>query len=180
MTTQEGADLLAGRGIGLDLVQGAARRFGGAVRLRNREHGGLIATLELPSDQSVVDVLFVEEQGDEFALPASYAGRVELASGAQVPRLSACLGERAHSPARLVIKLIVYDVGAIPLGIDRVGSLEEVSVRSLPPRIAGAGPFAGAVLRPDGSLRLVLDGPALAARARVLSTRSRLFQPDQD
>jgi two-component system, chemotaxis family, sensor kinase CheA len=173
MSTQEGADLLAGRGIGLDLVQGAARRFGGAVRLRNRESGGLIATLELPSDQSVVDVLWIEEHGTEFALPASYAGRVELASAPPVPRLSACLGERAISTARLTVELIVYDVGAIPLGVDRVGDLEEVSVRALPPRIASAGPFAGAVLRPDGSLRLVLDGPALATRARVLSTRSR-------
>jgi two-component system chemotaxis sensor kinase CheA len=173
MTTQEGADLLAGRGIGLDLVQGAARRFGGAVRLRNRESGGLIATLELPSDQSVVDVLWLEEHGTEFALPASYAGRVALASTPRPPRLSACLGERAITPARLAVHLIVYDVGAIPLGVDRVGTLEEVSVRALPPRIAAAGPFAGAVLRPDGSLRLVLDGPSLAARARVLATRLR-------
>ncbi|HEY3497228.1 MAG TPA: Hpt domain-containing protein [Polyangiaceae bacterium] len=173
MTTQEGADLLAGRGIGLELVQGAARRFGGAVRLRNRQSGGLIATLELPSDQSVVDVLWIEEHGTEFALPASYAGRVELAAGTRAPRLCACLGERAVAPARLVVNLIVYDVGAIPLGFERVGNLEEVSVRALPPRIAAAGPFAGAVLRPDGSLRLVLDGPALAARARVLGTRSQ-------
>ena len=40
-----------------------------------------------------------------------------------------------------------------------------------PPLVAAAGPFAGAVLRADGALRLVLDGPALAARARVLSQR---------
>ena len=176
MTTQEGADLLAGRGIGLDLVQGAARRFGGAVRLRNRESGGLVATLELPSDQSVVDVLWIEEHGTEFALPASYAGRIEPALGSRAPRLCACLGERALAPARLVVHLIVYDVGAIPIGFDRVGTLEEVSVRALPPRIAAAGPFAGAVLRADGSLRLVLDGPGLAARARVLGTRSRALR----
>jgi two-component system chemotaxis sensor kinase CheA len=137
----------------------------------------LIATLELPSDQSVVDVLWIQEHGTEFALPASYAGRVELAPGAEAPRLCACLGERPIKPARLVVHLIVYDVGAIPIGVDQVGTLEEVSVRALPPRIAGAGPFAGAVLRPDGSLRLVLDGPALAARARVLSTRARASAP---
>jgi two-component system chemotaxis sensor kinase CheA len=172
MTTREGADLLAGRGIGLDLVQAAVRRFGGVVRLQNGSAGGLVATLELPSDQSLVSVLWVEERGTEFALPVSYAGRVTLATGALVPRLATCLGERWTAPSRFVVELLVNDLGTIPVGVDRVGVIEECSFRALPPRIAGAGPFGGAVLRPDGGLRLALDGPAVAARARVLTARA--------
>jgi two-component system, chemotaxis family, sensor kinase CheA len=172
MTTREGADLLAGRGIGLDLVQTAVRRFGGTVSLHNGAAGGLVATLELPSDQSLVSVLWVEERGTEFALPVSYARRVSLASSATVPRLSSCLGERWTAPARFVVDLLVNDLGTIPVGVDRVGSIEECNLRALPPRIAGAGPFGGAVLRADGGLRLALDGPALAARARVLAARA--------
>jgi two-component system, chemotaxis family, sensor kinase CheA len=172
MTTREGADLLAGRGIGLDLVQAAVRRFGGTVRLQNGTAGGLVATLELPSDQGLVNVLWLEERGTEFALPVSYAGRVNLAgAAAPTPRLSSCLGERWTEPSRFAIDLLVNDVGAIPVGVDGVGSIEECSLRALPPRIAGAGPFGGAVLRADGALRLALDGPALAARARMLAAR---------
>jgi two-component system chemotaxis sensor kinase CheA len=171
MTTREGADLLAGRGIGLDLVQSAVRRFGGAVRLQNGGAGGLLATLELPSDLGLVSVLWLEERGTEFALPVAYAGKVRLSRGAPVPRLSSCLGERWASPARLVIELTVNDLGSIPVGVDHVGLIEECSLRALPPRIAGAGPFGGAVLRADGALRLALDGPLLAARARVLAAR---------
>jgi two-component system chemotaxis sensor kinase CheA len=171
MTTREGADLLAGRGIGLDLVQSAVRRFGGAVRLQNGAAGGLVATLELPSDLGLVNVLWVEEHGTEFALPVSYAGKVRLSEGAAVPRLSSCLGERWAAPARFEIELVVNDLGSIPIGVDQVGLIEECSLRALPPRIAAAGPFGGAVLRADGALRLALDGPALAARARMLAAR---------
>jgi chemotaxis protein histidine kinase CheA len=171
MTTREGADLLAGRGIGLDLVQSAVRRFGGAVRLQNGAAGGLAATLELPSDLGLVNVLWLEERGSEFALPVSYTGKVTLSHGAPVPRLSSCLGERWSAPARFVIELNVNDLGSVPVGVDQVGLIEECSLRALPPRIAAAGPFGGAVLRADGALRLALDGPALAARARMLSAR---------
>jgi two-component system chemotaxis sensor kinase CheA len=169
MTTERGPDVLAGRGIGLEVVQAAARRFGGAVRLQNREAGGLVATLELPSDQSVVEVLWIEDRGTTYALPVSYAGQVLLRTpGAAAPRLSVCLGERPSEPGRLELELIVLDAAAIRIGIDRVHTIELVSLRSLPPRIAASGPFAGAVLRPDGSLVLALDGPSLAARARLL------------
>jgi len=168
MTTEEGPDLLAGRGIGLEVVQAAARRFGGVIRLHNRQGGGFVATLELPSDQTVVEVLWLEEHGTTFALPVGYAGRVVPASDRRVPRLSACLGERPTTTAPLDIELIVLDAGTIPVGVDRVGSIEQVSLRALPPRVSAAGPFSGAVLRADGSLVLALDGPALATRARVL------------
>lgn len=169
MTTERGADVLAGRGIGLEVVQAAARRFGGAVRLNNRDGGGLVATLELPSDQSVVEVLWIEERGTTYALPVSYAGRVLIAApDVQAPRLSACLGERPSDPARLELELIVLDAEPIRIGVDRALTIDLASLRALPPRIASSGPFAGAVLRPDGSLVLALDGPSLGARARVL------------
>ncbi len=168
MTTEQGSNVLAGRGIGLEVVQAAARRFGGAVRLTNREAGGLVATLELPSDQSVVEVLWLEERGATFALPVSYAGRVLTPSEAPAPRLSVCLGERPSDSARLELELLVAHTGAIRIGIDRALTIELASLRALPPRIVTSGPFAGAVLRPDGALVLALDGPSLAARARVL------------
>jgi two-component system, chemotaxis family, sensor kinase CheA len=173
MTTERGADLLAGRGIGLEVVQAAARRFGGAVRLANRERGGLVATLELPSDQSVVEVLWIEERGTIYALPVSYAGRVLHASEAKAPRLSVCLGERPSDSARLELELTVSNTAAIRIGIDGALTIELVALRPLPPRIASSGPFAGAIHRHDGSLLLALDGPSLAARARLLRGGTR-------
>ena len=76
--------------------------------------------------------------------------------------------------------MTVEAFGTVAVGVDRVGVIEECSLRALPPRIAGAGPYGGAVLRADGALRLALDGPALAARARVLAARAKRLSPAPD
>jgi hypothetical protein len=52
-----------------------------------------------------------------------------------------------------------------------VFEIERVSIRPIPDSVAAKGPFGGAVLRPDGSLALVLDAALLAARAWIESQR---------
>jgi chemotaxis protein histidine kinase CheA len=54
------------------------------------------------------------------------------------------------------------------LGVDDVGRSEEVLVRPLGLLLASMGPFAGAIVRGDGQLRLAVDAYALAPRARAL------------
>jgi chemotaxis protein histidine kinase CheA len=54
------------------------------------------------------------------------------------------------------------------VGVDEVGRTEELLIRPLSPLLAGIGPFAGAIARGDGSVRLALDVYALAPRARTL------------
>lgn len=169
LSTAEGADLLAGRGIGLDLVQDAVRRLGGTVSLKNRDGGGLVATLDVPLDQKVVDVLWIEEAGREFALPVGFSGRVlPVVDGASPRRLAECLGLEVSGPPKLAVELAVHGLERVVIGVDGVGAIEEASVRSIGPLLAAAGPFSGAVLRSDGSLCLALDGVSLAAKARSL------------
>jgi two-component system chemotaxis sensor kinase CheA len=169
LSTAEGADLLAGRGIGLDLVQNAVRRLGGTISLKNRPGGGLSATLDVPLDQKVIDVLWIEEAGREYALPVGFSGRVlPVAPGAAPQRLCECLGLEASGPPKLGVEIGVHGLPRVLIGVDGVGAIEEASVRSIGPLLAAAGPYSGAVLRSDGSLCLALDGVALAARARSL------------
>jgi chemotaxis protein histidine kinase CheA len=52
--------------------------------------------------------------------------------------------------------------------VDDVGRGEEVLVRPLGALLASIGPFAGAIVRGDGQLRLAIDPFALAPRARAL------------
>jgi two-component system chemotaxis sensor kinase CheA len=171
LSTAEGADLLAGRGIGLDLVQDAVRRLGGTISLKNRAGGGLVATLDVPLDQKVIDVLWIEEAGREYALPVGFSGRVlPIAPGASPRRLCECLGLGASGPPKLGVELGVHGLERVLIGVDGVGAIEEASVRSIGPLLAAAGPYSGAVLRSDGSLCLALDGVALAAKARSLGT----------
>jgi len=170
LTTHRRADLLAGRGLGLDLVQDTIRRLGGTIRLRSRVGGGLTASFEMPSDQTVVEVLWLEELGQKFALPVSFTGRVEASDPSQAPpvRLARCLGQKCPESAAVSLELTVYGVTPIRIGLDGVGEIEQVALRALPDMLAERGPYGGAVLRSDGTLHLALDAPLVAARAWTL------------
>jgi two-component system chemotaxis sensor kinase CheA len=165
-TTQAGADLLAGRGVGLDLAQDAVRRLGGAIRLGSRRGSGLTATVDVPGERGLVDVLWLRAAGWEFALPVSFTGKVEL-TPMQMPvvPLTTCLGLSAAPSSKLGLELSMLGVQPIAIGIDDVGEFQEAAIRAVPAPVAAAGPYTGAVLRGDGALRLVLDPALLAARA---------------
>ena len=170
LTTSTRADLLRGRGLGLDLAEDAVRRLGGTIHLRSGEPGGLVATLEVPSDQSVVDVLWLREGGDDYALPVDFTGRVEqLRGGFQGVRLATCLGRSAREQAPVSVELRVEGALPVLIGVEQVATVESVAIRSVPSLIALSGPFSGAVLRPDGQLKLALDVPLLAARAWAMT-----------
>ncbi|HLV19795.1 MAG TPA: Hpt domain-containing protein [Polyangiaceae bacterium] len=166
VTTRAGADLLAGRGVGLDLAEEAARRVGGAVRLQQPAAGGVRAIVEVPSEQSLMDILWVRAAGQHFALPVGFTGRIEPAPRDKPPvHLAECLGLTISEPPELALALAIHGVQPIALGIDAVGQIEEVVLRPIPELIATCGPYCGAILRSDGSLRLVLDAALLAAHA---------------
>jgi two-component system chemotaxis sensor kinase CheA len=170
LTTSTRADLLRGRGLGLDLAEDAVRRLGGTIHLRSVESGGLAATLEVPSDQSLVDVLWLRECGDDYALPADFTGALASpAGGFRGVRLAACLGRTAREQAPVSIELRVEGALPVSVGVEQVVEVESVGIRSVPSLIALAGPFSGAVLKSDGQLKLALDVPLLAARAWALT-----------
>ncbi|HKY38699.1 MAG TPA: ATP-binding protein [Polyangiaceae bacterium] len=170
LTTSTRVDLLRGRGLGLDLAEDAVRRLGGTIHLRSVESGGLAATLEVPSDQSLVDVLWLRECGDDYALPVDFTGALSSpAGGFRGVRLAACLGRTARERAPVSVELRVDGALPVSVGVEQVVEVESVAIRSVPSLIALAGPFSGAVLRADGQLKLALDVPLLAARAWALT-----------
>ncbi len=166
LSTRRGADYLAGRGVGLDLAQDVVRRLGGSIRLERRRGGGVRATLEVPSERGLLDVAWLEAAGRRFAIPVSALGRVELSRHrAPTVSLASAVGLESRVAPVLTLEVVVPGVQALALGIDALGDAEEVAVRPLPPLLATVGPFAGVVVRGDGSLCLVLDSTLLTAQA---------------
>jgi two-component system chemotaxis sensor kinase CheA len=171
-STREKTDLLAGRGIGLDIAHASVQRMGGAIRLSSKKGLGFEARVEVPIESGIARVLWVSAGGVEHAIAAQNTRRVlKAAPDARVPHLAACLEPRAFEPARLTLELALDDEQEPPLavGIDGVGRTEEVLLRPLTPLVSRLGPFAGAVVRGDGALRLALDVHALAPRVRALA-----------
>jgi two-component system chemotaxis sensor kinase CheA len=187
-STRESSDLLAGRGIGLDIARSSIQRMGGAIRLSSRAGHGFSARLDVPIESGLVSMLWVTAGDQEYALPSLHVRRVRLPEtesgpeSTRVPHLLACLdaspardGTTSSSRTGYVLDLELegddQSLGPASLGVDAVGRTEELLVRPLGPLVAGLGPFAGAIVRGDGSLRLALDAWALAPRARAFGRR---------
>lgn len=170
LTTKSDADLLAGRGVGLDLALSLVRRMGGTIRLARRASGGFSATIQVPSERWMTDVLWLEAGPWTLALPVVFTGRVERAPRDKpLIHLSRCLGERPAAPAALSLELSLDGIPSVAIGVDAVGEVEECSLKPLPSAVAAAGPFSGAIVRGDGALHLCLDAMLLAVRAWSLA-----------
>ena len=175
-STRESSDLLAGRGIGLEIARSVTQRMGGAIRLSSRAGEGFSARIEVPIESGLVTVLWVIAGGTEFALPAANARRARKNDGpdaARVPHLLACFDLAASTRAAYAVDLDLQGdeqpQAPVAIGVDAVKRTEELLVRRLGPLVAGLGPFAGAIVRGDGSLRLAIDPWAIAPRARAFA-----------
>jgi two-component system, chemotaxis family, sensor kinase CheA len=171
-TTRESADLLAGRGVGLDIALEAVQRLGGTIRLASEPGMGVTATLDIPFEPGLVKVLWVDAGAATYALPVQHAQRISLARDTEdraIP-LAALVGDpsQAGAPSAhpFAIELDAKSAGArTTIAVDAVGSVEEVALHGVSQIITSAGPFAGAIVRGE-ELRLCLDGHALVDRAR--------------
>lgn len=178
-------DLLAGRGVGLDITLAAVQRLGGTIRLASRHGFGFDARVDVPIETGLATVLWVTADGFEHAIPAANTLRIRRVDATteahRTPHLAACLEPKLAPPARFLLDLDAgFDAPSpFSVGVDSVGATEEVLVRRLSPLLAGVGPWAGAIVRGDGSLRLAIDVHALAPRARALGRvpEGRISEP---
>jgi len=179
-TREQSPDLLAGRGIGLDITLASVQRLGGSIRLSSRHGLGFEARVDVPIESGLATVLWVTADDVELAIPAANARRVRRNDDIdpeveRVPHLAACLEPRVAPRPAFVVDLDGLDRTepalareTFSVGVDSVGITEEVLVRQLSPLLWGIGPYAGAIVRGDGSIRLALDTHARAPRARAL------------
>jgi two-component system chemotaxis sensor kinase CheA len=175
-STRESSDLLAGRGIGLEIARRVTQRMGGAIRLFSRAGEAFGARIDVPMETGLVTVLWVVAGGDEFALPAVNALRVRKNDGpdaARVPHLLVCLDTPTAYRAAYAVDLDLQGddepQAPVAIGVDAVRRTEKLLVRRLGPLVGGLGPFAGAIVRGDGTLRLAIDPWAVAPRARAFA-----------
>lgn len=168
LSTRADAGIMAGRGVGLDLAQDIVRRLGGGIRFSVRENGGVRVTLELPQELGLLDVVWLDVAGSRLAVPVTFTGSLYTndPDSHAIP-LAGCIGLEVPRRPSLVLDLVIPGLRPLGISIDGLGAFEEVFVRPLPPLLANAGPYAGAVLEGDGQLCLVLDAPLVAARAWI-------------
>ena len=176
---------ISGRGVGLDAARAAIEAVGGTIAATSEPGRGTTFHVRLPLTLAILPALTVEQSGECYAVPQAQllelarlneAGpRIEVAHDRPVVRLR---GELV--PVVLLGQVFnVGGAGALPrhllllasggrrfgLAVDRVRDSEEIVVRPLHPRLRESGLFAGATVRGDGRVALILDVPSLAAHA---------------
>ncbi|HEY8611841.1 MAG TPA: ATP-binding protein, partial [Roseomonas sp.] len=152
----------SGRGVGLDVVQDAARRAGGTLEVASTPGRGTSFTLRLPLTAAIQAVLLVEVGGHPYAIPAV---RVEAVlegegDGRPVLPLAPLLGLPAVPCGAVVV--VRAAAGPLALGVDRVQRRADILLRPLHPALARLPGVGGVGVLGNGEPVLLLEPDGLA------------------
>ncbi|HEU4406042.1 MAG TPA: chemotaxis protein CheA [Polyangiaceae bacterium] len=185
-TTKSSPDMLAGRGVGMDIVRTNIARLGGVIDVHSELGIGTKMTITLPITLAILSVLIVEVAGQAFALPLSHVqealvfdergvraidGRETMTMrGATLPlvRLGRLFGlERGGGEGRGRGFVVVVNSHTRRLGIvvDRLEGQQDIVIKPLGASLRRVRGFAGAADLGDQRVGLVLDAPAILEEA---------------
>lgn len=180
-STAERVTTLAGRGVGLNVVEDCVRGLGGSVELNTEEGLGSTFRLELPLTIAMVHSVIVEVGGQTYGLPVRFAresfesteAAVEEAHGGEwvtwrderipltrLQRLFRTNGKAADdSSGDGRLKLVALEFGGerLAVAVDRFVGEEEVVVKTFDQPVGALPAFSAATVRPDGRVALLLD-----------------------
>ncbi|WP_027285569.1 ATP-binding protein [Rubritepida flocculans] len=162
-STREAVSETSGRGVGLDVVQEAARRAGGSLRVESRRGAGARFVLDLPLTAAIQPVLLVEAGGHPYALPASRVESVLRPGEAHGARSEASLEALLHLPpaeAQAVV-VLARPSGALALAVHRLGRRTDLLLKPLHPALAGTPGVGGVGVLGNGEPVLLLEPDGL-------------------
>ncbi len=174
VTTARSASVLAGRGVGLDLVSSTVARIKGELQISADKGKGTTISIRVPASMNSAALLMVRVSNRVFGLPLDAVRRA--ASLASLPRLAdrplidgealplvhlaAVFGQKA-APASIAVEIPAHP-NSFLLGVDELLGIRQTVIHMLPPYLQAEPWVLGASVESEGQLRLVLD-PALLA-----------------
>lgn len=184
---------VSGRGVGMDVVKTNIERIGGAIDLQSSVGQGTTLRIKIPLTLAIIPALMVSSGGQRFAIPqvnlielvrleGEQARRgVERIQGARFHRLRGQLlplvvlheqlGLSPVPAASDTVNIVVLKVDAQQFGVvvEAIDDTEEIVVKPLDPELKELSLFAGATIRGDGRVALILDAIALGQRAKAIA-----------
>ncbi len=176
LSTRVGADLSAGRGVGMDVVLDAVRRCGGTIEVATRKGVGTRFRLSLPLSVSIARAMLLAADGREYALPVSaILETLRLPSGGQrqalewrgrelpLLDLGRCFGTRTEARPEGFVVVISAGSRLRGLVVDATRGPLEIMVKGLDDLLHGLPGVGGSTVLGDGRVVLILDAQALTA-----------------
>lgn len=181
---------LAGRGVGMDVVNSETTALGGRIEVHSVPGVGATFRIFLPLTLALTQGVLVVCNGQRYAIPASMVEQVsELKPeviaeirraggtewlGRRYPwhTLAALLGEAGTTPLaqrRHWLLLVKGGTERLALEVDDLAGNQEIVVKPVGPQLARVPGLAGATVLGNGDIALILNPIALAARAAKVS-----------
>jgi chemotaxis protein histidine kinase CheA/ActR/RegA family two-component response regulator len=195
---------LAGRGVGLDVVQTNLTHLNGEIEIETEKGIGTRFTLKVPLTLIISQALFVQCGEQTFAFPLAFVeeirrirpSEIEEVSGkliakvrdviTEVVRLDEVLQLPRLQPVNGYLRLVVVNVGGRQVGVvvEEVLRKDEIVIKNLGEYLRQVKLFPGATIAPDGSLILLVDlnrlimGESIERRPLTMAMNAaRLFLP---
>ncbi len=175
---------VAGRGVGMDVVNNEIRQLGGVLKIESLFERGTTMTIRLPFTLVISQALLIGIASDLYAIPLgsvegvarmTYEQAEEIMSHEsatyqyggedyQVASLGKVLGrpvathEEDSKPAIILVKASGH---RIAFYIDEITGRREIVVKPLGAQVGSINGIAGGTILGDGRVALILDVPAL-------------------
>ena len=179
VSTHAGADLGAGRGVGMSAVRRSVERQGGRIEVDTKLGTGTRFSLHLPVAASILRSLLVTVDGEEYALPLGtvaeslpleeqkphfvHRSLVVTWRGRTVPLLDLGLAlgtaDRPRRDGYLVV--IEHDERRRGLLIDEILGIRDIVVKGLDTLVGHPVGIAGSTILGDGRVIMILDPAGL-------------------
>lgn len=182
---------VSGRGVGMDVVKTNIEKLNGIIEVDSVFGKGTVIKLKIPLTLAIIQSLMVGAQEEFYAIPLSSVletvriGEDEIFSveGRSVMRLrdevlslvklSDIFGveqvmEGGEHTYVVVLGLAEYKIGLI---VDTLVGQEEIVIKSLGEYLQGIEGIAGATMRGDGRVTLIVDVAALMHMAKKTKTQ---------
>jgi chemosensory pili system protein ChpA (sensor histidine kinase/response regulator) len=187
-STAEALSQIAGRGVGMDVVNSEIKQLGGVLDIDSTPGQGSLFTVRLPLTLSVSRALLVNVAEDVYAIPLMSINGIERISGSELDALLNSENPVLHwvgedydvmhltnvlgagpglvSPDVPKVALLLAKSGdhRIAFAIDGLIGSREIVVKSLGPQLSTLQDLAGATILADGSVALIIDMPSLIRR----------------
>ena len=184
-STAKQVDQIAGRGVGMDVVNNEIKQLGGVLRIDSMPGQGTTFTVNLPFTLAINQALLVQSGEDLFAIPLTSiegivrypatelkdkyledAPSIEYAAYTyELKHLGGLLGMSQPSledgGALYPVLLVRSGQHRVALQVEGLLGNREVVVKPVGPQISQARGISGATILGDGRVVLILDIPSL-------------------
>ena len=188
---------VSGRGVGMDVVKTNIEKIGGTIDIQSRIKKGTTIKVKIPLTLAIVPALLVSAGEERYAIPQvsllelvrlpSARTGIERIQGIPVYRLRGkllpllflnqelALEKEQEGSDERAINIVVLHAKERQFGlvVDGITDTEEIVVKPLSAHLKSVDLFAGATIRGDGRVALILDVTALALRANLVAETHR-------